>query len=129
MSNYIHQKVKDIEKEIDNLHTSWMLYADQEENGANVHLHYPPALFLSLVRLFETYRQTNIDIEDLDEECSVSPRDVANFAASIFEWAQLASRNGVLAANMTPCACTDITDDAISKLIGDSDGTGKNRPS
>lgn len=129
MNGYSKQDVKAIENEIDNLNTSWQLYSHDQKNGRNVHLHYPPALFFSMVKLVESFGNEKLDPDNLDVECQTSPRNMANFAASVFEWAQLAARNGILAANMTPCNCTDITDEDIATLIGENNGSGENRSS
>lgn len=129
MQGYSHEDSKAIENEIDNLGTSWKIYTDNEENGRNVHLHYPPALYFSVVKLFETFGNEKIDPDNMDVQCVTTPRNMANFAASIFEWAQVAARNGILSANMTPCNCVDITDEDIATLIGENNGSGDNRPS
>jgi hypothetical protein len=129
MDGYDNEEVLEIGKEIDNLHTAWMMYLNEEENGRNAHLHFPPALFTSVIKLAESLTNEPVSLRDLDldQACTTTLKGLANFAATVFEWAQLAARNGVLVANMTPCNCHQITDDDLRSLIGGNDGEGNNR--
>ncbi len=128
MDHSNESRYREIESEIDNLHTSWSIYQDRERNGRDVHLHYPPALFLSMVKLIENLHGQEITEDKMEDRCYTTPLMLANFGASVFEWAQTAMKNGVLAANFTPCDCTEITDEDLQSLIGESNGSGEDRP-
>lgn len=130
MDGYSKEEILQVQSEIDNLHTAWMIYMKEEEDGSNAHVHFPPALFTSMIKLAESLSDEPIADKinfDLDQKCTSTLKGLANFAATVFEWAQLAARNGVLVANMTPCNCHQITDEDLKAFIGGSDGEGNNR--
>ncbi len=112
--------VEEISDEIDNLHRTWQIFADEMKNGNNSHLHCPPALVLAAARIFEGYTNGTIDFNDIDNPCVSDLRTIINYGSQMFEFGQKAARIGVLSANMTPCKCLEVSDEEIAKLIGEA---------
>jgi len=115
-------KVIDVSEEFQRLHNAWMIHIYEHENSANVHLHAPPAVVLAASKIFESSMvddDESFDVSDWDTPCMTTPRDIIEYGTKLFEFGQRTAMAGIFAANMTPCRCTEITDEDIAKLMGD----------
>ncbi len=117
------REVQGITEEVSNLERAWQIFIDDQENGQNSNLHFPPALILASGNAFEAYAENGatLDFNDLDRPCVTTPRTILNFGAQMFEFAQRAARLGILASNLTPCKCLEVSDEDIAELMGKKD--------
>lgn len=111
-------EVQEVFGEIDSLQRAWRIFVHEMSNGRDAHLHNPPALVVAAARIFESYGDLNF--EEIDGTCVTTPRAIVNYGAQMFEFAQKALQFGVLAANMRPCKCLEVSDDDIAKLLGEA---------
>lgn len=101
-----------VKEDLNKLHTAWKIYLKNRFDGREDGVHLPPALIAACGGIFD----------DMTEELSLFTTDatlriIATFGATMFAFGQNAITNGVLAANMDPCKCGEITDDDITNLL------------
>lgn len=110
-----------MQQEVQNLTLLMCAYEEHVKDSPNTNLHPAPALGRVLMNQVSAILGTTLTSEMIEE----MPDDLGEllvtrlsiFATNVFAFAQWCVGQGMLAANLTPCSCGQVSDEEIQVFI------------
>lgn len=121
---YTEEELKEIHDELFGLIRLWNAYAQQQQDGANVKPHMPPAM----LAFHTSMTSDNPHIEPLAQLREAHPElyaELSNvlvqYGDAMFNFGQYCVMQGLLHANMLPCNCdSKVVETFLTELFPDT---------
>lgn len=110
---------QEIQKEVSDVELLWHRFLAEQANGPNADWHPPIAMQAIAQGIAQEYMkaQEYTAFPEDQDEWEDNWQAILRFGDVMFHMGQYAYANGVLRANMTPCQCTQLSDDQIKSFF------------